>query len=50
MSDMPQDQNWRLLAEQAAQEKDPAKLMEIIKALTRVLDREQARKQQMREA
>jgi len=44
MNDRPQDQDWRLLAEQAAKEKDPAKLMEIIMALTRTLDKQQERK------
>ncbi len=46
MNDMPQDQDWRLLAEQAAEEKDPAKLMEIIMALTRALDEQEERKRQ----
>jgi len=50
MSDVPQDHDWRDLAEQASQEKDPAKLMEIIRALTRVLDKEEARKRHQREA
>ena len=35
---MGQDEEWRILAEEAAQEKDPRKLMEIIAALTRALD------------
>lgn len=46
MSDMPQDQDWRILAEQAAEEKDPRKLMEIIRALTRALDEQEERKRQ----
>ena len=46
MNDMPQDQDWRLLAEQAAEEKDPTKLMEIIMALTRALDEQEERKRQ----
>jgi hypothetical protein len=46
MNDRPQDQDWRILAEQAAEEKDPTKLMEIIKALTSVLDEQEARKRQ----
>jgi hypothetical protein len=50
MRDMPQEQDWRLLAEQAAQEKDAAKLMEIIRALTRVLDEQEERKRQSPEA
>jgi uncharacterized protein YqgV (UPF0045/DUF77 family) len=41
---MQQDEEWRLLAEEAAQEKDPNKLMEIIKALTRALDEKERRK------
>ena len=32
---MGQDEQWRILAEEAAQEKDPEKLAEIIDALTR---------------
>ena len=35
---MGQDEEWIILAEEAAQEKDPEKLMEIIKALTEALD------------
>ena len=35
---MGQDEQWRILAEEAAQEKDPEKLAEIIEALTRALD------------
>jgi len=35
---MGQDEQWRILAEEAAQEKDPRKLMEIISALTLALD------------
>jgi hypothetical protein len=46
MNDRPQDQDWRILAEQAAEEKDPTKLMEIIKALTSVLDEQEERKRQ----
>ena len=49
MNDTPQQQDWRLLAEQAAEEKDPAKLMEIIRALTSLLDEDQARKQHPRD-
>jgi len=37
---MGQDEEWRILAEEAAQEKDPRKLMEIIAALTRALDKQ----------
>ena len=35
---MGQDEQWVILAEEAAQEKDPEKLMEIIKALNEALD------------
>jgi hypothetical protein len=35
---MGQDQEWLILAEEAAQEKDPQKLMQIIKSLTEALD------------
>jgi len=41
---MPQDEECRVLAEEAAQEKDPNKLMEIIRALTRVLDEREGHK------
>jgi hypothetical protein len=41
---MPDDGDWQILAEEAAQEKDPKKLMEIITALTTALDERQARK------
>jgi hypothetical protein len=50
MNDRPQDQDWRILAEEAAEEKDPTKLMEIIQALTSVLDKEEERKQHQRDA
>ena len=43
MDNMPQDEEWRVLAEEAAQEKDPNKLMEIISALTRALDEKETR-------
>jgi hypothetical protein len=46
MNDRPQDQDWRILAEQAAEEKDPTKLMEIIRALTRALDEQEDRTRQ----
>jgi len=36
---MPQDATWQVLAKEAAEEKDPDKLMEIIKALTDALER-----------
>jgi hypothetical protein len=48
MTDMPQEQNWRLLAERASQETDPTRLMEIITALTSLLEKEQEGKQQAR--
>jgi len=35
---MGQDEQWVILAEEAAQEKDPEKLMKIIEALTKALD------------
>ena len=50
MNDRPQDQEWRILAEQAAEEKDPTRLIEIIRALTAVLDKEEARNRQHRDA
>jgi len=36
----PQDAEWRILAEEAAQERNPKKLLEIIEALTRALDQQ----------
>ena len=36
---MGQDEQWVILAEEAAQEKDPQKLLDIITALTRALDK-----------
>ena len=41
---MGQDVQWRILAEEAAQEKDPERLMEIIASLTRALDERAAKK------
>jgi hypothetical protein len=35
---MGQHEEWVILAEEAAQEKDPQKLMQTIKALTEALD------------
>ena len=35
---MGQAEQWVILAEEAAQEKDPEKLMQIIRALTEALD------------
>ena len=50
MNDRPQEQDWRILAEEAAEEKDPTKLMEIIRALNRALDEQEERKQPQRNA
>jgi non-homologous end joining protein Ku len=41
---VPQDAEWRILAEEAAQENNPNKLIEIIEALTRALDQQQHKK------
>ncbi len=41
---MPQDEEWRILAEEAAQEKDPNKLLQIIEALNRALDEQERHK------
>jgi hypothetical protein len=38
---MPQDEEWRILAEEAVQEKDPNKLMQIIEALNCALDEQE---------
>ncbi len=38
---MPQDVEWRILAEEASQENNPKKLVEIVEALTRALDQQQ---------
>jgi hypothetical protein len=35
---------WKILAEEAAQEEDPGKLLEIVNALNRAFDEEEARK------
>jgi hypothetical protein len=35
---MPKDATWQILAKEAAEEEDPEKLMQIIKALTDALD------------
>ena len=40
---MSSTDEWRILAEEAAQENDPEKLMEIIEALTRALDERDAK-------
>jgi hypothetical protein len=41
---MPDNAEWQILAEEAAQEKDPKKLIEIISALTAALEQRQQRK------
>jgi hypothetical protein len=41
---VPKDTSWRILAKEAAQEKDPKKLMEIISALTAALEEEERKK------
>ena len=41
---MPHDEEWKILAEEAAQEKDPQKLLEIVKSLTAAIDKEQSKK------
>ena len=44
---MPHDEKWRILAEEAAQEKDPKKLLEIISLLTAAIDGHQQRKKKV---
>jgi len=39
-----QDAEWRILAEEAAQEKNPDKLIAITEALTRALDQQHKKK------
>jgi hypothetical protein len=41
---MPHDEEWRILAEEAALEKDPNKLLEIVVALNRALDEREEQK------
>jgi hypothetical protein len=41
---MPQDEEWRILAEEATQEKDPNKLIQIIEALNCALDEQERHK------
>jgi hypothetical protein len=41
---MPQEEEWRLLAEESTQEKDPNRLMDIIRALNRALDEQEEQK------
>jgi hypothetical protein len=38
------DPAWRILAEEASQEKSPEKLMEIVAALTRALEKETSKR------
>jgi hypothetical protein len=40
---MPNEE-WRILAEEARQERDPNKLMDIVDALNRTLDEQEARR------
>jgi hypothetical protein len=35
---MPHDEEWKILAEEAAQEHDPKKLIEIVNSLTAAID------------
>ncbi len=41
---MPHNAEWRILAEEAAQENNPQKLLEIIEALTHALDEQKRHK------
>jgi hypothetical protein len=43
---MLHDEEWKILAEEAAQERDPQKLLEIVLALTAAIDKEQSDKAQ----
>lgn len=45
---MPHDAEWRILAEEAAQENDPKKLIELIEALNRALEEQEQRKKEQR--
>jgi hypothetical protein len=38
------DKEWKILAEEAAQEQDPDKLLQIVNALNRAFEEEEARK------
>ena len=38
---MVRDNEWKILAKEAAEEQDPEKLMEIVEALSRALDEKQ---------
>jgi len=41
---MPQDAEWKILAQKAAQEQDPAKLLQIVLSLVAAIDEEQSKK------
>jgi len=41
---VPQDAEWRILAEETAQENDPRKLIEIVEALNHALNEQEQRK------
>lgn len=41
---MGQEEEWQILAEEAAQERDPEKLLEIIASLNRALDEREQRR------
>jgi hypothetical protein len=41
---MPEDAEWKILAEEAAQEKDPEKLLDIVLSLVAAIDKEQSKK------
>lgn len=41
---MPHDEEWKILAEEAAQEQDPKKLIEIVHSLTAAIDAQVIRK------
>jgi hypothetical protein len=45
---VPQDAEWRILAEEAAQENDPQKLIEIVEALNRALNEQERHKKEQR--
>ncbi len=44
---MAQDEEWRILAAEAAQEADPEKLMKIVEALNKALEKQQAQKKKV---
>jgi hypothetical protein len=43
---MPDAEDWKILAEEAAQEKDPQKLLEIVRSLTAAIDQQLSEKAQ----